>query len=586
MLKQLVKILILSSLLHLNSVAQNIEFKSVKVPETEAEKRSILVSDTVTVNGKTHDINYHTILRSGTVVGEHIFGQLTDSQGQPLTTQDGKPIISNRNDFSSLIPVDDKLFMISHFEIVPGAMYLTELQQDRKTGALTALNTQPLDLSALHGGWLHCGGSVTPWNTHLGSEEYEPNARATHLEQVQSLNTYYNHQAYSFNPYYYGFAIEVQLKNAQGEYNLKKHYAMGRLSLEVAYVMPDNKTVYLTDDGDNVGLYLFVADRPQDLTAGTLYAMKWQQVHAEQGGRAELMWINLGHAHHEQIKDYLTKGINFEDIFDTAEPQEGQCPAHYQSINTRQGHECLIVKPAMELAASRLETRRYAALKGATTELRKEEGITFDPTTQTLYIAMSEISNGMEDHQRAGQADPHYDQGGPNHIRLPFNLCGGIYALEVAPQACIGSDYVAQNISGVLMGNMTQAFDPQSPLPAYPTKSPFAQNFCDLETIANPDNITLMPGYHTLIIAEDSSKGHQNDFIWAYHLEDKSLTRIMTTPYGAEATSVYIYPNINGFAYLMAVIQHPFAESDRKQLKTPDEAYGYNGYLGVLPALQ
>ncbi|MDY6994511.1 MAG: phosphatase, partial [Pseudomonadota bacterium] len=127
MLKQLFIILVLSYSVHLNSFAQSrkIEFKPVKVPETEVEKRSILVSDSVTVNGKSYNINYHTILRSGTVMGEHIFGQLTNSQGQPLTAQDGKAIISNRNDFSSLIPVDDKLFMISHFETVPGAMYLT-----------------------------------------------------------------------------------------------------------------------------------------------------------------------------------------------------------------------------------------------------------------------------------------------------------------------------------------------------------------------------------------------------------------------------------------------------------------------------
>ncbi len=57
------------------------------------------------------------------------------------------PQISNGNDFSSLLPVGDKVFMVSHFEIRPGAMYITELNQDKQTGLLTAVNTKPADFS-------------------------------------------------------------------------------------------------------------------------------------------------------------------------------------------------------------------------------------------------------------------------------------------------------------------------------------------------------------------------------------------------------------------------------------------------------
>lgn len=34
--------------------------------------------------------------------------------------------------------------------------------------------------------------------------------------------------------------------------------------------MPDNKTVYITDDGTNVGFFKFVADKPKDLSSGGL----------------------------------------------------------------------------------------------------------------------------------------------------------------------------------------------------------------------------------------------------------------------------------------------------------------------------
>ena len=39
---------------------------------------------------------------------------------------------------------------------------------------------------------------------------------------------------------------------------------MGRVAIELAYVMPDNKTVYISDDGSRVGLFRFVADNPGD----------------------------------------------------------------------------------------------------------------------------------------------------------------------------------------------------------------------------------------------------------------------------------------------------------------------------------
>ena len=37
---------------------------------------------------------------------------------------------------------------------------------------------KPLDFSAHGGVWTPCAGSVTPWQSHIGSEEYEPDAKA------------------------------------------------------------------------------------------------------------------------------------------------------------------------------------------------------------------------------------------------------------------------------------------------------------------------------------------------------------------------------------------------------------------------
>jgi secreted PhoX family phosphatase len=577
---------------------KNLAFEPVKVPETDEEKRAILVSNAVTIDAKRYNIGFHTLLRSGQQVGESIFGQLIDSQGNPLVAEDGSPRISNDNDFSSLIPVGQKIFMVSHFESRPGAMYITELEQNPTTGLLKAISTKPADFSKVHGGWVHCAGSVTPWNTHLGSEEYEPDAEkrdpntGSISDYYDAMGAYYGGDLLKLNPYDYGYTIEVKILNEAGDYTVTKHYAMGRLAFELAYVLPDNKTVYASDDGTNVGLYLFVADREMDLSSGTLYAARWNQIGTENGGSANLDWINLGHATDEDIKAYLDKGITFTDIFDkVALTEAGTCPSGYTSINagheedkTGNFHQCLKLKPGMEAAASRLETRRYAAMMGATTEFRKEEGITFNPVTNTLYVAISEIAQGMEDQQKNGTTNNKYDVGGFNQIRLPYNLCAGVYALDLEKNDTIGSRYVAKNMQGLVVGRMTQAYDENSTLPAY--EGPFANNKCDLDSIANPDNITFIPEYNTLIIGEDTGSGHQNDMIWSYNLKTKVLTRIQTTPYGSETTSPYIYRDINGFGYLMSVVQHPFGESDDDKLNEAQEAFGYTGYIGPFPSLK
>ena len=172
--------------------------------------------------------------------------------------------------------------MVSHFESGPGAMYLTELKQDAKTGKLTAVRTRPLDFSHVNGGWVHCAGSVSPWGTHLGSEEYPMNARqwlngsvddynarmAAYFPGSSSFATLNEASLELVNPYDYGFVTEVVVNNYDSA-TVGKHYAMGRIAVELAYVMPNRKTAYISDDGSMVGLFRFEADRVNDLSSGT-----------------------------------------------------------------------------------------------------------------------------------------------------------------------------------------------------------------------------------------------------------------------------------------------------------------------------
>jgi secreted PhoX family phosphatase len=368
---------------------------------------------------------------------------------------------------------------------------------------------------------------------------------------------------------------------------------MGRFAHELSYVMPDRKTVYESDDGTNVGFYMYLADERSDLSAGTLYAAKWLQTSpaGESAlGTADIQWIELGHASDAEISALIEAAPTFADIFDVSDPTaEGNCAEGFRSVNANGvGAECLALKAGQEKAAAFLETRRYAGYLGATTEFRKEEGITFDAQSGRLFVAYSEVQYGMEDRKKNAAESGSYDNGTSNDIQLKFNTCGAVYAYELGQAAGIDSRYVVTQARGLISGRMTTVIDPDKldadTLDAYPEDSPFANSSCGIDGIANPDNLSFVPGQNILLIGEDSTDGHQNDAVWSLNLEDNTLTRLMTTPYGAETTSVYYYPNVGGHAYAVSVVQHPYGESDQDKLQAPGDKRSYFGVLGPLPA--
>jgi hypothetical protein len=168
------------------------------------------------------------------------------------------------------------------------------------------------------------------------------------------------------------------------------------------------------------------------------------------------------------------------------------------------------------------------------------------------------------------------DLGGPNHVKLTPNPCGGVYSLAVGSDATIGSEYVVKSWKSLIVG-----------IPSASAGS------CSIDGIANPDNLTFVRKYGTLIIGEDCGKlQHQNDAVWSMNVSTKQLTRILTTPYGAESTSVFHYPNIGGFSYLMAVVQHPYGESDQDKLdgftdpvEKAKAKMPYVGFIGPMPKM-
>jgi len=486
------------------------------------------------------------------------FGLIKSKSGKVIATPraggklyDGQ---SNMPDYFSLIysGTVGKVHAIVHMENIPASTALLELNQDQRTGELTITKSTVMDWTKYGGLHAPCAGSLSPWNTHMGSEEWGP-PDARKMEACGSCDCASSYARYMlqyfdvpldctdftawkanydkhYSPYMYNFAWESGIDGIP-----TKHMAMGRRGTELPYVMPDEKTVYLTDDSYSAVLTVFVADRPRDLSAGKLWCAIVEQKTEANGGTFEVKaWKDMGHATTADIENVVLQSPKpvFSDLFETANPlPDKTCPSGFTAINAGGvGLECLKVKSGKEKLASRLETRRYAAMLGCTSEFSRQEGVTFSTDTNKLYMGMTNIRKGMTDNHE-------HDEGGPNAFRLPENKCGCVYEFEVDPNS-----YFVTTMKGLICGSLSSG----DPL-----------NKCDVNGIANPDNVAAMHGHSMLLIGEDTGM-HHNNIMWLYDLKENALVgRIGVTPQGAEVCSPYFYPDVGGFSYITMVMQHP-----------------------------
>ncbi|MBV7504131.1 DUF839 domain-containing protein [Bacillus sp. sid0103] len=592
----------------------SVKFNGMPAPTTIDKMVETYTSATVDVkysNGKvkTFPLSYKRLFKSEDKIamnnGELIpAGTPIDYYGDPIMDNSvpgsPQPFVSDAPDSNSLLnPINGKLYMVTHYEyqtldaagnsaygIVPASMSLTTLDQDKKTGELKAEAVKKIDFSDVNGLWIPCNGSLSPWNTHLGSEEYEPDARNYEFDEkssartsVESFSQLYFGDKLKANPYFYGYVPEIQVKK-NGKVKVEKHYSLGRFSHELMKMMPDNRTAYFGDDGGNTGMFMYVADKAKDLSAGTLYAAKFVQTGTENGGSGDLEWVKLGHANDKEIQAIIDNDIKFSDIFDTSDTAQPGFKAIKQYSYGKT--EYVKLKPGMEKAAAFLESRRYAAYLGATTEFNKMEGVTYNAKDNKVYIAISDQSGSMEkDSTGTAPADD---------IQLPKIKSGVTYQLDLKSAQKdnsgrgILSKYVATTMSGLLAGEDLATAD------AY-------GNTANVDKVASPDNLSYSEEMKTLFIGEDSSK-HTNNYVWAYNVDTKELTRILSNPAGAESTGLFAADDRNGFSYIMSNFQHPGDELDAKaitavnkeELKSAmEKEIGINktggvGYIAGLPS--
>lgn len=591
---------------HATRDIKKVEFLSMDAPSTINQMVKTYTEAKVKVtyqNGKTEikPLDYNQLFLSQDKIVENkgdriAAGTPIDVNGDPIIDRSvpDKPeaFVSDAPDSNSLLEVHGKKYMVSHFEYdsidnagnevkgLPASMTLTEVVQDKKTGKLAVKKASKIDFKNVNGLWTPCNGSTTPWGTHLGSEEYEPDARAFESDPASSASKEVNAFAERYfgtkakaNPYFYGFTPEISV-DRKGKSSVVKHYSTGRFSHEMMQILPDQKTAIFGDDGNNTMMFMYVADKKKDFSKGTLYAAKFQQTQATDGGAGDLEWIKLGHASDKEVKRLIDKGTKFSDIFETADaPTPG-----FKAVKTAASKkvEYLKLKSGKEKEAAFLESRRYGAMLGATSEFNKMEGITVNEEDKKAYIALSYVSGSTEKQEGAVQDD----------IQLEKRESGATFEIDLGRAKGIDSRYVPTNMQALVIGEDLAKPD------AY-------GNTANPNLVANPDNLAYSAASKTLFIGEDSSL-HTNNFVWAYNLKTKKLSRILSVPVGAEATGLRSLDHVGGYSYLLSNYQHPGEGLDGKQITAVDskkleqamqdgigiQKTGGVGYLSGLPTGQ
>jgi len=530
--------------------------------------------------------------------------------GTVLKEVNGSAYIPQTPDANSLMDIGGTPYLVTHFEYMnndsagtnwygkqPMLMTVAKLNQSSTDGKFSVASVKQVDFSGVNGLWIPCAGSRSPWNTHLGSEEYEPDARCDvdttyaaiaggscesmeYTARMDAFRVAYG-EGSTASPYHYGRVPEVTIAS-NGTTTVEKWYTLGRISREKVQMFGDSRTAIQGDDGTYTSLTMFVADSAGDLSAGSLYAAKWNQMSPDgtDGGEANLSWIKLGHTTHAEIKAAVDAGVTFNDLFLTSTTAADG----YTAVKT--GHEVAKVEylqlktgnfstgVSIATLAAFLETRRYAALMGATTEFEKYEGVAYNAKDNKAYTAFARMSNGMQD-RTLGATET------ANDIRIKKNSSGGVYELTLKANqgdssgAAIDSDFVPASMKAIVLGKDISA-DADG-------------NKSDLNAISAPDNLWFSDRMRVLFIGEDSGS-HVNNYLWAYHVDTGSLVRILSLPMGAESTGLQVVDNMNGRAYIMSNYQHagdkigdPTLYARILPLINPNKAEV--GYLGGLPAM-
>ncbi|MEW8585531.1 MAG: alkaline phosphatase PhoX, partial [Candidatus Thiodiazotropha sp.] len=309
---------------------------------------------------------------------------------------DGTTLIKSSNDpdFNGVISDGDTGFYVySNWEDRPGSMSRIHVSGLTDAGYGTIVQEGMIDFSSVGGTWVNCFGTVSPWNTPHSAEElyfddtsdwFNPDYE--YFSNPQSLATYLGYPTDGSgdwpNPYRYGYIVEIgnAADAAVANVTVNKLETMGRFSHENSVVMPDQRTVFLSDDGTDVVFFKFVADAAADMTAGTLYAAQITQasgVNDPAEAALGIEWIELGSMGEADIEAAIASFdgsfadgnyITDEQVCDWAESKTGTDLSCDEDATVD-------ANPFSDDRVAYLESRKAAVALGATGEFRKMEGV-------------------------------------------------------------------------------------------------------------------------------------------------------------------------------------------------------------------
>lgn len=582
-------------------------FTAMAAPIAIADRAKTSVSSKLKIDwddstSSEYQLGYKSFFETGNTVpkwggGEIIAGGYFNANGDPImdTSVPASPrqFFSDCPDGSSLIHLDsaqvegvnNPVFHVVQFEYasqnlagaseygnLPSPIAILTLDQNQTTGHLELKKYFNVDTSAVHGLWITCGASMSPWNTHLSSEEYEPDAFEQGIggPSPKGISKNFFGDEAAAKPYNYGHLPEV-IVNKDGSGSIVKHFCMGRISHELVHVMPDNRTVIMGDDYTNGGFFMFIADVAKDLSAGKLYVAKYVSELTE-SSTGQIKWIELGHATSQEIEKMVNvDNIQPSDIMEslTTNPND----ASYTEIILAKKKLWVKVKPGMEKAAAFLETHRYAALKGGSMAFTKMEGTTINIKDKVAYSALANIQDSMIKDNAAWVAAHNVSftkkitAGGV----LAHDLTAGQNTTDGQP---INSEWIPYQSKMLLMGEDITVDS--------------LGNTANPDKIASPDNLKFSETLRTLFIGEDSGN-HPNNFLWAYNVDTKAdPVRLLSTPAGAESTGLHAVDSVNGWTYIMSNFQHAgdmkSLSEDLKAATVANYNNGYSASVGYLTA--
>lgn len=444
---------------------------------------------------------------------------LTGGLGVHYSISTGEEIIKNDNpDFNGFISVTaDSGYLFTNWEAYPGGVSRLKMSKST-TGKWSIEEAMMVDFDGVKGTAANCFGSVSPWGTPLTSEEWivwsavdttqDPqwnNPAETGNDTMEALT------APDFpNPYRYGYIAEIQNPTTDTP-DVVKHFTIGRYEHENSVVMPDRRTVYSSQDDTGGVLFKFIADQPEDLSAGVLYAAKLKQDSGLTDPAVtgfDISWVELGRGSNAQIETWIAEydGINTSDYV------EGQTSylsvadvkawatgaATYPTIENG-GGKVTAGKP-MDNRAIFLESRQAARQKGATAEWRKLEGISINHNRVLEAVTGQDVVPGEvvdKAYMYIGIADidkTMIDGEGDIQLSARVKDCGGVY------RAHIDNNYNLTRIEPVVMGS------------TYRSSLTGAER-CDVNQLSQPDNVIVMEDGR-IIIGEDGFQ--ENNTLWLY----------------------------------------------------------------------